>query len=273
MFPFYMLCKGRTGKRNHLKKLLAVLLAAMLLVGGYKQRSQANRFIPYEPQAKSATGAIFLNKDGKRQFFCSGTEIGHTPEGDGVFLTARHCLADPDTNEVRTGLSVSFSPNEGGPFYDAAPIVLSLTDDVALLLLRDGADIPAVRIKDEKGLATGDRIFNVSFPLGTGKQVFHGEYMSPRFLILPGQILEQYPQWAYSMPMNMTIAHGSSGSGVFSQKDHALIAVAVGTFEEGSYNIAIPASRVINMLNHIQDNTVDKFEKAFPIQEAPPDFF
>lgn len=259
-------------KRTGLKKILAFALAISLLITGCKGAALVNGFRSYESVAQSASGAIFLTDKGGREFFCSGTEIGHTIEGDGVFLTARHCVADPDTNEIRGPLSVSFSLNQGGPFYDAAPIALSLTDDVAVLLIRDGADVPSVRIRDEKDLIAGDPIFNVSFPLGTGKQIFHGEFMATHFLILPSEILAEYSQWAYTMPMNITIAHGSSGSGIFSNKERALVAVAVGTFQEGSYNIAIPASRVINFLSHINDNTVDKFQKAFPIKDAP-DYF
>jgi len=71
----------------------------------------------------------------------------------------------------------------------------------------------------------------------------------------------------------MTIAHGSSGSGVFSNRERALVGVAVGTFEEGSFNIAIPADRVIDFLNDLQDNTVEKFQYAFPVKEAVLDLF
>jgi S1-C subfamily serine protease len=256
-----------------MRKILALLLSAALLVGAYKERAQANRFIPFESRAKSASGAIFVNKDGHRQFDCSGTEIGHTNDGGGIFLTARHCVADFETNEFIPNETVSFGANEGGPYYDAAPIALSLTDDVALLYLRNGANIPEVKIKDEGTLSSGDPIFNVSFPLGIGKNIFHVEFMAPRFPFLSPDILEKYNQWTYSMPMNLTIANGSSGSGVFSQKDHALIGVAVGSFGEGSFNIAIPASRIIGFLNHLDDNTVAKFIAAFPPQPDVMEFF
>jgi S1-C subfamily serine protease len=255
-----------------MKKVIALLLLAALLFGGYKQNAFA-KFRSFEPEAKSASGAIFMNDGpGHHKFFCSGTEIGSTPDGGGIFLTARHCIANPNTNEIRENLSVSFSADQGGPFYDAAPIALSLSDDLALLYLRNGAGIPAVKIRDNRRLRGGDPIFNVSFPLGTGKQVFHGEYIGPRFLSLMDELAADYPQWDYAMPMNLTIAHGSSGSGVFSQKEHAMIGVAVGTFEEGSYNIAIPADRVLDFLNDLKDNTVQKFRYAFP-EKKGFDFF
>ncbi len=228
-------------------------------------------FRSFEPEARAATGAIFVGAE--RRFNCSGTEIGHTEEGNGVFLTARHCAANPETNKINDQLQISFSDNQGGPFYDAVPIAISLTDDVALLLVRNGANIPEVRIRDERRLHNGDLIFNVSFPLGTGKEVFHGEYLRPNFPAFPAQLLQQYLFWLNAMPINITIAHGSSGSGIFSQKERALVGVAVGTFDEGSYNIAIPADRVLDFLLDLNDNTVTKFMQMYPETEGTSEWF
>lgn len=249
-----------------MRKFLVLLLLVVLAAGAIKYSFTDS----FESSVKSSTGAIFAVD---RSFHCSGTEIGHTASGDGVFLTARHCAASVETNKVNEHMLVSFSDNQGGPFYDAIPVAISSTDDVALLLVRNGANVPEVKIRDEGRLREGDPIFNVSFPLGTGKQLFHGEFMRPSFPSLPSEIASQYPMWLHAMPMNLTIAHGSSGSGVFSKKEHALIGVAVGTFQEGSYNIAIPASRVLVFLNHLQDNTVEKFIAANPEHDAPFSWF
>lgn len=248
-----------------MKKILAVIatsvLGLALMLGGLVR----NQVSPFEQQARQSTGAIFT--DGR--FECSGTEIGHTQEGNGIFLTARHCVVNTETEEIVPHLMVSFTDNQGGPYYIARPLALSLTDDLALLELHNGANIPEVPVKTEWRLKSGDPIFNVSFPLGTGKVVFHGEYMASRFPFFPTGILGAYKQWFYAMPMNMTIAHGSSGSGVYSTRERALIGVAVGTFEEGTYNIAIPADRVIDFLNDLQDNTVEKYRAASPVHAAP----
>lgn len=248
--------------------LFTLLVLAGLSINGYAGYglNLFNNFRSFEPEAKAASGAIFTDDGTGRKFHCSGTEIGKTSDGDGIFLTARHCVANPETYKINTNITVSFSADQGGPFYDAQPIALSLTDDLALLVLRDGADIPAVRIRDERRLFGGDPIFNVSFPLGTGKETFHGEFMAARFPTMPAQAVQSYPVWTYSMPINLTIAHGSSGSGIFNQKQRALIGVAVGTFGEGNYNIAIPSDRVIDFLNDLRDNTVTKFVAAFPEQ-------
>jgi S1-C subfamily serine protease len=249
-----------------MKTFLALLLVIFLLIGGYTQRSSLRHFVSLESDAIQSSGAIFTEAD--RTFHCSGTEIGSTKDGGGIFLTARHCVANADTNKISQKFVVSFSADEAGPFYDATPIAISLNDDLALLYLKNGANIPTIRIRDNRRLSSGDSIFNVSFPLGTGKHVFHGEYVGDYFPKLPAEILNQYPMWQSAMPMNLTIAHGSSGSGVFSQAQHALIGVAVGTFAEGSYNIAIPSERVLEFLNDLSDNTVTKFIVAHPEKDA-----
>ena len=247
-----------------MKKIATLLLATILLFSGCKGVNAFDRFKSLESSARSASGAIFLNHDGERQFICSGTEIGLTPDGGGIFLTARHCVANPETHAINKNLTVSFSDNQAGPYYDAEPIALSLTDDIALLYLRNGSSIPMVRISDERKLSPGDPIFNVSFPLGTGKYTFHGEFLSSVFKVfIDGMPLE----WLYALPMNLTIAPGSSGSGIFSQKQHALIAVAVGTTRNGGFNIAIPATRVLYLLHDLRDNTVEKYKQAFPEKE------
>jgi hypothetical protein len=60
---------------------------------------------------------------------------------------------------------------------------------------------------------------------------------------------------------------------VYSEKYRGLVGVAVGTFSEGSFNIAIPSDRVLDFLNDLSDNTVTKFVAAFPLHDAPVEFF
>jgi S1-C subfamily serine protease len=255
------------------KKLFSIAVVLCLIAGALVgcEINFTKRLQSFEPEARAASGAIFVGQD--RKFICSGTEIGRTPNGDGVFLTARHCAADPDTNKIREQFVISFSDNQGGPFYDAKPIAISLSDDLALLLVRNGADVPEVQIRDERPLRSGDPVFNVSFPLGGGKLEFHGEFMASRFPFYPPVGFEEYPMWVNAMPVNCSWAHGSSGSGLFSMKERGLIGVVVAGSGESSYNAAIPADRVIDFLNDLQDNTVDKFVKAFPEKDPTIEFF
>jgi hypothetical protein len=250
-------------------RIFLLVLLSVLTFGAYKHGSIEKHFEPFDAQARAATGAIFVDKD--RRFNCSGTEVGHTPDGDGVFLTARHCVADTETNKINKHIVVSFTNDEGGPFYDADPVAISLNDDLALLLLTDGASIPEISVRDQSSLHNGDAIFNVSFPLDMGKQEFHGKFLSSRMTHVPDAMLLEYPFWANGMLFDMTVAPGSSGSGLFSAKHKALIGVAVGMTGAAGYDIAIPADIVINFLNDLKDNTVDKFVAANP--EKPASLF
>lgn len=231
-----------------MKTYLAVLLSIFLLLS-----SGCSAFSRYESVAYKSSGALFL--DG--EFFCSGTEIGKTSDGGGVFLTARHCVVDLETGDIHQNVMASFSENEAGPFFATKPIAISLTDDLALLYIVNGASIPTVSIKDENRLKVGDTIFAVSYPLSSGKLIIHGEYLSPKFPHVPGF---KESGWSYAMPINLSVAPGSSGGGIFSDKEKALIGVVVGKSGEGSFNVAIPSDRVLYLISHISSNTVEKFK-------------
>lgn len=227
----------------------------------------------YEEQVAPSVGAIFIpNEAGGTKFHCSGTEIG-SYQGEGYFLTARHCIANVDTAHVEKKIIVSFTDNEKGPFYEAKPLAISQRDDLALLEIVNGGDIPTVTYKSDQGLHSGSPIFNESYPLGAGKQVFHGEYMQDHFAAFPKDFLQEYPIWVDAMPMNITIAHGSSGSGIFSSREHALIGVAVGTFDEGSFNIGIPGSRVVEFIHHLPENSVSAFVQKNQEHDAENPFY
>src|SRR6267142_1262320 len=100
--------------RCKMRKFLALFaLTALLVLGGLL----VHPWLSYEPEARAASGAMFSGD--KRDFHCSGTEIGSTADGGGIFLTARHCVADSQTNKLNEHFAVSFTDNQAGPFYDA----------------------------------------------------------------------------------------------------------------------------------------------------------
>lgn len=245
----------------------SVLALTVIFSAGMSRYEQRQTFIN---RATAASGALFVGKD--RQFDCSGTEIGHS-QGDGIFLTARHCIANVSTDKINKPIQVSFSANEGGPFYDAVPVALSIKDDLAVLLLKNGAGIPEVHIADGKNLKYGADVFNISFPAGVGKTHFHGNYIQPRFSYVPADLSSQYPQWLETMPVQITIAPGSSGSGLFSPDRKALVGVMVGDFHSGEFAIAVPSDVVIDFLAHLKDNTVTKYQAAHPEHESTEGWF
>jgi hypothetical protein len=195
-------------------------------------------------------------QEGKRRFICSGTLFAHALNGDGLFLTARHCVwQDGDPEEgTQPGLlgseEVSFSDNEQGPFYTAVPYKISTTDDVAILRLVNGVGLPTVRFGDEGRLQPGDTLCNYTYALDFGKMPVELKAVSPVFNHFPASLLTNYPVWSHAMPVNGLAAPGSSGSGLFDPKQRSLVGIVVGGGPSlGSLVIAIPISRAWRLLS------------------------
>lgn len=239
-----------------MKKLLAVLLVAALgLALGIRSAHKIDATV-FAARSRAASGALFLDKNGSRRFICSGTVIGHTDTGDALFLTARHCVYTdggmtwdgPEPAGVLGPEEVSLTDNEAGPFYTAVPLKISKYDDVAILRLINGGDLPAVGLGDERLTHTGDTLTNYTFALDFGKMPLTLRAVAPVFAHPPAEMLAQLPTWAHSMPVDGTVAPGSSGSGLFDPAQRRLTGVAVGTVQYGGLNIAIPVSRVWALL-------------------------
>src|ERR1700674_1410636 len=157
--------------------LSIVLSLALVSVGAFFGIQSLNHQFDQDRFAwisKAASGALFVDQaNGKRRFICSGTTIGHTDTGDALFLTARHCvwenpsIGDESTPPTPGGLvgleEVSFSSNEAGPYYTAIPWKISKTDDVAILVLKNGGGLPAVKLGDERLLYPGEILKNYTF--------------------------------------------------------------------------------------------------------------
>ncbi len=257
------------------KRILALALTAVLAIGVgevYKKKEFAVR-------SRSAAGAIFLLQPDGRRFICSGTTIGHTTAGDAVFLTARHCVwEDADPGDIFTPPTegkllgpeeVSFSDNEAGPYYTAVPWKISKTDDVALLILKNGGNLPVVRLGDERILRVGDPLTNYTFAYDFGKMAIAIKFVAPAFSHYPAGLLEQIPFWSHSMPIDGTVAPGSSGSGLFDPRQRALIGIAVGGTRQGGLNIAIPVSRVWNIPDDVFKSNFGK-EHTFKLTVQGP---
>jgi len=262
-------------KRTLVLALVAALALAHLGAAGsrvYKQKEFAVR-------SRSAAGAIFLTKEGKRRFICSGTSIGHTENGDDLFLTARHCVYEDANPEQGTPAGflgseeVSFSDNEKGPFYVAVPYKISSTDDIAILEVINGKGLPTVRLGDENLTRPGSLLTNYTYALDFGKMPIEIKSVAPVFAHLPVDLISSFPVWAHSMPIDGMVAPGSSGSGLFDPKQRSLVGVAVGGVTGYSLGIAIPVSRVWKLLSDpIQDFSPKPALTEIPVAEFAAQF-
>lgn len=255
--------------------LIALLLSVLLALpvpteAKHKQYDPFNGFDPYEVEL-AGVGAISIpnpdpsNGDGPYAMICSGALIGYDGDGDGLFLTARHCVFDGD--EENGGQNPQFIPNEvvsfaanlSGPYFQTEVESISQKDDLAVLKVINASKvnghyiIPEV-FEDEHNLAPGDPVENVSFPLDMGKLEFHGTFIAPIFPHF-SRIFSDYPQWNRTMPVDITIGHGSSGSPLFDSRTHKLIGVMVGTSGEAQLMVAEPFTAVADLLLHPDKNT------------------
>lgn len=221
------------------------VLAALLILSLFAVR-------PAEAQTTSTderavTGTILIHSGHHLEMICSGVETGSDSDGDGVFVTARHCVFDADVNAFYKDEVVSFSDNGSGPYYPAELYQVSSIDDLAVLKLKGAGSRPTALVGDETEVLPGDSVDNVSYPEFMGKVEFHGAFVAPIWPHLPGDIAEEFPEWRYAMPVDITIAPGSSGSPLFDSKTHDVIGIMVGSTGMGRLNIAIPISRLLNM--------------------------
>ena len=250
-----------------MKTLLAVVLCLALSVPVFSKPASAH--IISSKVEHDAVGAIFMTAAGKdRRFICSGSMIGSDSDGNGLFLTARHCLWNSESNIFYPNEQVSFSPDESGPFYDTKVYAISQMEDVAILKVVGAGKLPT-EVLEVENLKAGDAVENVSFPLGLGKLEFHGRFVAPVFPHMPADILEAFPEWFHSMPVDITIAPGSSGSPLFDSKTHCIIGVMVGSTGAGTLMIAEPISSVLNLVSHIAESSLEAFKKAHPDKPEP----
>ena len=246
--------KKRTTPPLAIKKPLLFLLGVVLF---FVIALPFERAADFARHSRAAAGALFLDEKDSRRFICSGTVIGHTSDGTAEFLTARHCVWQDASNGDMfnppndAGLlgkqEVSFADNEGGPFYQATPWKISTTDDLAILLLTNGGNLPAVRLGTEQVVGVGAALTNYSFAMSMGKLDIAIRSVAPVFAHGADSFAPEY-RWDYSMPVDGTIAPGSSGSGLFDPRQQALIGVVVGASGHGGLCVAEPVSRVWNLL-------------------------
>jgi hypothetical protein len=258
------------------KKFLAFALAiAMAISPAFAKKPKS-----YNVEVE-AVGAISIpnpnpaNGDGTYAEICSGSLIGYDSDGAGLFLTARHCVVNSGDPEEGTGASfipnevVSFNPNLNGPYYQAEPLFVAQNDDIAVLRVinADAVSVGLESDSDFRKLVAGDPVENVSFPLDMGKLEFHGSFVSPTFPHFSRSLLN-YPEWKRTMPVDITIGHGSSGSPLFDSRTHKVIGVMVGTTGEGRLMIVEPLSVIEDVISHRAENSPVAFANShFPKEQ------
>jgi S1-C subfamily serine protease len=281
-----MLCHERLPQGDIVKKFLAFALAiAMAISPAFAKKSKPsdsfNGFDPHEVE-EAAVGAISIpnqnpaNGDGSYAMICSGSLIAYDSDGNGIFLTARHCVWDEENGGFIPNEVVSFRGNLKGPYYQTELLEVAPNDDLAVLRVVNAESashpiIPEVIESDSEfeQLVAGSPIENVSFPLDIGRVEFHGNFIDSEWPHW-SRFLQSVPQWKRTMPTDITIGPGSSGSPLFDSQTHKLIGVMVGSFTSaGRLTIAESPIAISDILNHPEKNTALAFAQANSPKEEP----
>ena len=117
---------------------------------------------------------------------------------DGLALTNYHVL------DTREGIVFGAMTVDGRVFAIDEVLAASKKDDIALIRLRNAADLPHVAIRET--IATGDEVFVISHPDGFFHTFTKG-YLSRKYLRPQGKV----PQ----LQITADFAKGSSGAGIF----------------------------------------------------------
>lgn len=242
-----------------MRKLLALAFAVVLAFSTVGTAAVSS----FGRKAHDASVVIMRpDKDGAVSSYCSGTSIV-SPDGVACILTARHCVINMKTNEVFDDEVVTFADDQGGPYYVVEVEAIAPDEDLALLRVMNPGKIPAIKLGDEKKMQPGDALFVWSYPRGVGKIYTVGTFVAPKFPADEDTLWLTRAGWQNAMPIQDTISYGSSGSGIFSDDQQALIGVTVG-FIPPDFNIkiAMPVSRVKYMLAHLKEDSADNWRKA-----------
>jgi S1-C subfamily serine protease len=165
-----------------------------------------------------------LTNDGEDSYQCSGSHVG-----DGVILTAAHCVMDQIT--VYDG--VVFKPVTALLWIDRAY-------DVALLYSPDMSLSPSVDF-DCREQPIGTEIEAVGVPYG-----FRDVHTYGRIASRPVKIPGKRASWGVGQFVTAIIEGGMSG-GMALDADGSQVGVLVGGY--GNLGIIVPASTVCGLLN------------------------
>ncbi|VVB51632.1 Trypsin-like peptidase domain protein [uncultured archaeon] len=169
---------------------------------------------------EKATNPLYADVDGNVRFICTATAIQKIPTGY-IFLTARHCVADPRLQ----GWFVVIDKKSDTPYIKATVLLAGdLYTDAALLQVNTLLDIPTVPLGDERLLSISSRVEYFGFPQNLGKFYFEGYVTSLKI----GPPAYSDPQWNGDLGLTIQIGPGSSGSALVDPQQEAIVGVVTG---------------------------------------------
>lgn len=161
-----------------------------------------------------------------------GTASGFIIEPNGKIITNYHVIADA------TSLRVTL---EDGTKYDVEGVYdCSKSQDIAVLKLKNAANLPAVKLGDSNNLYIADDVITIGSPVGYKNTVTSG--------IISGLNRENESRKGKDIQITAPIAPGSSGGALFNIKGE-VIGITYSGMDIGNVGFAIPINEVKPYLN------------------------
>jgi S1-C subfamily serine protease len=188
-------------------------------------------------RGKAATAMVDLGKNG------SGT--GFLVHASGIFVTNRHVV-----EHAPAGKPVMLVLNSGEANQRRVParvILLSETDDLALIKTDEPLKLEPLRLADETKLAELSRIAVLGYPFG--KMLATGSDQSPAISINAGRVsaLRKEGGVLERIQLDAATNPGNSGGPVM-MVDGGVVGVVVSGIGGANVNFAIPAARVKKLI-------------------------
>jgi S1-C subfamily serine protease len=195
--------------------------------------------------------------DGSMDFRCTATAF-ESPNpnikpraGRRFFLSASHCVTERTEHGTRPSKGPFFLSDDvaGEKRFVEAELIFagSEADGYDLLILEAKSSAPALHLADERSYSAGTQVLNVASPAGLGKTLLSGT-IAILSVDRPLIVRQENINWRGSLVLNLAVIGGSSGSAVVTQDSGRIIGVIVGYMEGAPICIAVPASRLLEII-------------------------
>lgn len=221
--------------------IVGVVLALLTLAAPVFPQSKAFRQKVYNASLQLYVVEHEVQKDGTVKAYnnpeCTTDNFEKTPTGYHL-LTAAHCVVTEHESILSYDMvapdgTLFVSYGDPGTKRALIPATVLMVGnyhdgwDIAILDIETSADIPVVPLGDDTKLDMGDKLVSVSAPVGGEiKYWFEGYVSATRHQVNPS-IGAEIRDWQRTIFVDMPGYPGSSGSGVISVDQEALVGIFI----------------------------------------------
>jgi hypothetical protein len=242
-------------------RLAAIALALVMFV---IPASAQDKPKDLKTKVNDSVGLLYTQDvEGGMHFTCTATAYKQI-DGGYRFVSASHCVegeANDEQQQIKFFITADKSTEKK---FIAANLVLAGNktdgDDFSIFEVKTTDKFEVTPLGDETKLQPGDRVIDISSPLGLGKQYFEGYVSAPK-LDRPA-IDAGDTKWNNAMLVEIGGGPGSSGSAIVSTDQAAIVGFLVGSFSDGEVGfICVPVSKFKTFEAKVDAKTYKKKEK------------